>query len=264
MRYLLLFSLIFACSSFSDDLTVNFINVGKGDCILIQTPNNKNILIDGGLPLAGDDVVKYIKDRKISKIDIIVLTHPHIDHCGGLFDVIANFKIDKFYMPVNNCDLKNCNEVVNLSQAKGIPLKYIMARDSIFVDPALQIDIFAPNNEYYKDCNNSSIVLKLTFNKISFLFTADAEWISEYEMLKKKYDLKADVYKVPHHGTDELNKKFFKKVSPRYAVITNNDTLVCTTVLKELRKRNVAIFTTVSSSVIFTSNGKTINVKAIQ
>ncbi len=263
MRYLVLFSLFFACSSFSGDLTVNFIDVGKGDCILIQTPNNKNILIDGGLPIAGDEVVKYIKDRKISKIDMMILTHPHIDHCGGLFDVIANFKVDKFYMPVNNCDLKNCDEVINLSQSKGIPLKYIMAEDNIFVDRALQIDIFAPNNEYYKDCNNSSIVLKLTYNKVSFLLTGDAVWISQEEMVAKNFNLKADVLKVPHHGEDELYKKFLKKVSPKYAVISSGDTLLCTYTLKELRKKNISVFTTISNSIVFTSNGKTLNVKTI-
>ncbi len=201
-------------------LNVHFINVGQADCILITTPDNKTMLIDAGNNEDGDDVVKYIKSMGIDTIDVLIGTHPHEDHIGGMDNVIKSFDIKSFYMPRAANNTKTYEDVLDAAQSKG--LKIIAGRAGMNIDFSNSVNavILAPNSNTYKDLNNYSIVVKLTYKQNSFLFMGDAEKQSENEILDKGYNVSADVLKIGHHGSSSsTSENLLAAVSPEYAVI---------------------------------------------
>ena len=178
------------------NLQIHFIDVGQADSILIKQDNNY-MLIDGGNNEDGDMLVKYLKEQGVEKLDYIIATHPHEDHIGGLDDVLNEFDTDLVLMPdkitttktfedfllaiKNRQDTKNKNgENVTLKKVPKLEEKYNLGNAS-FV-------IYAPNSSSYDELNNYSIVIKLSFGNNAFLFTGDAEKLSEKEMLDKNYD----------------------------------------------------------------------------
>ncbi|QSZ27100.1 MBL fold metallo-hydrolase [Aceticella autotrophica] len=214
-------------TSVSGKLTVSFIDVGQGDSELIQTPSGKTMLIDAGIPEMGSKVADYIKNRGVSRIDVLVATHPHNDHIGGIPAVISNFDIGKFYIPKVTTNTKAFENVLIAAKNKGISINVAKAGVTLDLGSDIKAEMIAPNSLHYDKLNNYSAVIKITYKNTSFLFTGDAEGESEQEMLNKNYDLKADVLKVGHHGSRTASTlPFLKAVSPKYAVIScgkNND-----------------------------------------
>ncbi|KNF09965.1 ComE operon protein 3 [Gottschalkia purinilytica] len=210
-----------------DQLAVHFIDVGQADSILIQFPNGQTSLIDGGNRDDKDLVVNYIKEQGIKKIDYLIATHPHEDHIGGLPEVINTFEIGKIYMPKKSANTKIFERVVKSIKDKGLKATVAKGGIDIINDNDLKFKIIAPNSDNYSDTNEYSIVNKLEYKNISFLFTGDAEKESEEEMLNLGYNLSSDVLKVGHHGSrTSTSDKFLKAVNPKYGVISlgkNND-----------------------------------------
>jgi len=203
------------------DLTVSYIDVGQADSILIKSPNKKSILIDAGNNEDGDNVVSYLKEKGIKKIDVLIGTHAHEDHIGGMDEVIENFDVGKFYMPKVQTNTKTYEDVLNAAKQKSLTIISAAANLNIDLDKEIIINMFAPNSSTYEDLNNYSSVIKLTYKNNSFLFTGDAEIDSEKEMLNKGYSLKSDVLKIGHHGSNSsTSEEFLKAVSPTYAVIS--------------------------------------------
>jgi competence protein ComEC len=202
-------------------MKLHFISVGQADSILIQTPGGKNMLIDAGNNEDSKIIQDYLKAQKINKIDALIATHPHEDHIGAMDDVIKAFPIGIVYMPNVKSTTATYNDMINAIKAKKLTVNTPVAGKSIVLDPAIKIDILAPNSSKYEDLNNYSIVLKITYGKNSFLLTGDAEEISEREMIAKKYNLKADLLKVGHHGSKSSTiATFLSAVKPTYAVIS--------------------------------------------
>lgn len=214
-------------TSISGTLKVHFINVGQGDSEFIQTPSGKTMLIDAGTNEAGNSVVSYLKNLGISKIDILVGTHPHEDHIGGMDNVINNFDIGQFYMPKVTTTTKTFEDVLTAAKSKGLSIITAKAGITLDLGSDIKAEMLAPNSTKYDDLNNYSAVIKLTYGNTSFLFTGDASAQSEEEMLNKGYDLKANVLKVGHHGSSSATTlPFLQAVNPKYAVIScgkNND-----------------------------------------
>jgi competence protein ComEC len=245
-------------------LEVHFLDVGQADCILIKTPLQKVILIDSGKNSHENTVVSYIKSQGIDTIDAVVGTHPHEDHIGGLDAVINNFDIGKIFMPKVSHTTKTFEDVLNAVKNKGLKVTTAFAGTNIEVDTNLKVEMLSPNSETYDDMNNYSAVIKLSYNNTSFLFTGDAESISEQEMISKGYDLKADVLKVGHHGSaTSTTALFLNKVSPQYAIISvgkensygHPDNLI----LNRLKTFGVEVFRTdEAGTIIATSDGETI------
>ncbi|SFE01093.1 Metallo-beta-lactamase superfamily protein [Thermoanaerobacter thermohydrosulfuricus] len=168
--------------SVSGKLTVTYIDVGQGDSIFIQTPSGKTMLIDAGVPEIGSRVVDYIKSRGINKIDILIGTHPHADHIGGIPAVIENFQIGKFYMPKVTTTTKTFEDVLKAAKAKGLSINVAKAGVVLDLGNEVKAQMLAPNSTYYDDLNNYSAVIKITYGNTAFLFTGDAEKESEQEM----------------------------------------------------------------------------------
>ena len=207
-----------SASTFSGDtLRVNYIDVGQGDSIFIELPNKETMLIDAGEAYEADNVINYIKNLGISKIDYIVGTHPHTDHIGGLEEVINTFDVGSIYMPKATSTSKTYLDLLTTISDKGLKVKNAKSGVVVLDENDLKLEFIAPNSDSYSELNNYSAVLKLTYLDNTFLFMGDAETLSEDEVT---CDVDADVIKVGHHGSDSSSSlEFVKKASPEYAII---------------------------------------------
>ncbi|MGN1457057.1 MAG: ComEC/Rec2 family competence protein [Acutalibacteraceae bacterium] len=204
-------------SSNSGKLVSHYIDVGQGDSEFIELPDGTTMLIDAGTADYGETVVDYIKDLGYKKIDYLIGTHPHADHIGGMQKVVKSFDIGSVYMPKASTNTKTYENLLTEIKNKGLKIKTAKAGVSIISENDLKVDILAPNSSKYDELNNYSAVVKITYKNNKFLYTGDAEKLSEDEI---KADVSADVIKVGHHGsTSSSSKNFVKNVSPKYAVI---------------------------------------------
>ena len=205
-------------STFSGDtLRVNYIDVGQGDSIFIQLPNNETMLIDAGEAYEVDSVINYLNNSGIKKIDYVVGTHPHTDHIGGLENIVNTFDIGSIYMPRATSTSKTYEDLLTAISNKGLKVKTAKSGVVVLSEDNLKLEFIAPNSDSYSELNNYSAVLKLTYLDNTFLFMGDAETLSEDEVTS---DVDADVIKVGHHGSDSSSGiEFVKKVSPEYAII---------------------------------------------
>lgn len=206
-------------SPFSEPLKVSFIDVGQADCVIIQY-GNSTMIIDAGGNATATSLVSTIKKININKFDVVVGTHPHEDHIGGLDGVINNFDIGAIYMPKVSNSTKTFEDVLLAIKNKGLTVTAPIPGTNFNLGNDVQCTILAPNSNNYEDLNSYSVVIKMTYGNTSFVFTGDAENDSEKEILTKGYNLKADVLKIGHHGsTSSTSSEFLKAVSPKYAVI---------------------------------------------
>jgi len=246
-------------------LAVHFLDVGQADSILIQASSGVNVLIDGGNNADGPGIVSYLKSQGVSQLNAVIATHPHEDHIGGLDTVIKEFPVDQVYMPKAVTTTKTFEDF--LTAVSDSEAKVIQAKAGVVLDvPGLDGVFLAPVGDYYEDLNNYSAVLKFTFNNVSFLFMGDAESLSESEMLQAGYDVKADVLKVGHHGSNSsTSTEFLTRVSPKYAVISvgaNNDFgHPSASVLSRLSDAGVQVYRTDrDGTVVMRCDGETVTI----
>lgn len=245
-------------------LKVHYIDVGQGDSILIQTPNGKNMLIDAGTNESSNTVTSYLSNLGITQLDIIAGTHPHEDHIGGMDAVINMFKIGKVYMPKATATTKTFEDVITAINNKGLSITTPVPGTTVDLDSSVKLEILAPNEDAYEELNNYSIVFKLTYGSKSFLFTGDAEDVSEKEMLSKGYDLKADVLKVGHHGSSSsTSDAFLSAVNPQYAVISvgkdNDYGHPAVSTMDKLKAKGIAVYRTdENGTIVATCDGTSI------
>lgn len=205
----------------SEKLRVSYIYVGQGDSILIQIPNGKNILIDAGENDQGNKVVSYLRSQGVKRLDVTIWTHPHADHIGGADVVTSAFDIGQVVMPKVTSTTQTYRSLIEAINRKGLKITEAKAGLKLDLGPEVNAQLLAPNSTNYEEVNDYSAVLKLVYGQTSFLFTGDAQTVSEEEMIKKGYDLKADVLKVGHHGSHtSTSAAFLAKVQPKDAVIS--------------------------------------------
>ncbi|WP_129723588.1 ComEC/Rec2 family competence protein [Xylanivirga thermophila] len=203
----------------TDQLKVHFLNVGQAESILIQQGQHA-MLIDAGNLRSGRSIVEYMNKNGIYKLDYVIATHPHLDHIGGMPKVIQDMDIDKFIAPKVPHNSGTYKKVLTNLNRKGINVNKPIVGTSYALGDAT-FEVLAPNNDPYESLNDYSVVIKLNYKNTSFLFTGDAQWTSEQEMLKNGVNLNADVLKVGHHGSrTSTTTSFLKAVSPKYAVIS--------------------------------------------
>ena len=247
----------------SDNVRVHFLDVGQGDSIFIELTDGKSMLIDASTAEYCEGIADYIKDNGYSKIDYLVATHPHADHIGGMQDVVEQLEIGEIYMPKASSTTKTYKNLLKAIKAKGNKINTAKAGNTIYSDSSLGIDILAPNSDSYEEINDYSVVIKLVYGSKSFLFTGDAEKLSENEITA---DVSADVLKVGHHGSSTSSSdKFIKRVNPEYAVIScgegNSYGHPHKETIKTLNKYDVEIFRTdTMGTIIAQTDGESLEI----
>ncbi|NLB03321.1 MAG: MBL fold metallo-hydrolase, partial [Bacteroidales bacterium] len=193
-------------------------------------------------------------------------THPHEDHIGGMTVVFRAFKIERVYMPKVTRNTKAYEDLLKCIQAEGLKIKTASVGVDIINSEGLRAGIIAPGSAAYESTNDYSAVLQLTFGKVSFLLTGDAEKQSEQEMLANGTSLRADVLKAGHHGSyTSTSPPFLSAVKPEYAVIScgagNDYGYPHAVTLQNLR--GVQLFRTdLNGNVVFTTDGEDLQVSA--
>ena len=200
------------------ELKIHFLDVGQGDSIFIELPNSQTMLIDGAEAKEKDNIINYIKKCGYSNIDYLLATHPHADHIGSLKYVVETFNIGSVYMPKALSTSKTYENFLKSIEKKNLKIKNAKAGIIILETEQLKIEFLSPMKESYQNINNYSAVIKMTYNEKIFLFMGDAEKEIEDEL---QSDVKSNVIKVGHHGSDTSSSiNFVKKVKPDYAVIS--------------------------------------------
>ncbi|MFJ7185956.1 MBL fold metallo-hydrolase [Lysinibacillus xylanilyticus] len=200
------------------EMRVHFIDVGQGDSIFIESPNGKTMLVDGGVKGAGQNVVSYLKELGVKKLDIVVATHPDADHIGGLIPVLNSIDIGQFYDSGKVHTSQTFEEMLTLIDTKNIPYNVPKTGDNIAFDDDINVKVLNAN-ENATDNNDASIVLKIAYGNVSFLLTADAGVSLEKEMMQD--DVKATILKAGHHGSNTSSSaEFIQAVHPEVTILS--------------------------------------------
>ncbi|RQD72739.1 MAG: DNA internalization-related competence protein ComEC/Rec2, partial [Candidatus Syntrophonatronum acetioxidans] len=254
-------------------MTVIFLDVGQGDSIFINTSSGQKILLDaGGRPLfhqQGDYdyvndyvgervVVPFLRHQGVKELDLVILSHPHEDHYGGLLSVIDHFPVKVMAAPPVERDVPLFRELMSLVEEKEIPLLYLGAGDRLKIGGDYLMDFYNPPATLFQgtssDINENSLVFKLTRGDISFLFTGDAEGRAESYMLDSGYPLKSQVLKVGHHGSNtSTGESFLEAVEPTISIIQvgqNTYGHPSPQTLERLKKKGVRVYRTDENGAI--------------
>ncbi len=252
-------------------LEAHFIDVGQGDSILVIAPNRKTILIDAGDRKESQTVLSYLGKQLIDKIDIVISTHPHADHIGGLIGILdkitVGLVIDSGYPHTS----KTYEDYLTRIEQKDIPFTLARSGDVIDLDPSVSIRILHPGKgkkiESYAKANNASIVIEMVHGQVGFLFTGDAEKEAESEILECSDFSGIQILKVGHHGSrSSSSDQFLQVANPSVAVIMcgagNPYGHPHQETLDTLKRRNMDIFRTdLHGDIVIRSDGQTYTVE---
>jgi competence protein ComEC len=207
-------------------LTVHFFDVGQGDAIFIETDSDKQLLIDGGPDKTILEKLNEVMPTYDRKIDLIILTHPDADHLAGLVSVLEYFEIGHIITSGLKKDTAIYQKWQELIQEKNIPLSLAQSGQKIILANNVTLEIFWPEQSliknFSKKANNVSVVSKLAYEEIDFLFSGDIEKkVENYLVNNLETKLEADILKIPHHGSKTSSiDDFLRAVDPEVAVIS--------------------------------------------
>lgn len=241
-------------------LDIYYMDVGEADSTLIRY-KDINVLIDGGNTVDGKRLVTYYKSLGVDHFDIVFGTHAHEDHIGGFNFLLRKFPIERFIMPDVPAEWKSYSNMIDALNEKKITLEDPTIDQEIDLGE-LHFEILWVSHDK-EDHNYNSMIIKMTYLDTTYLFTGDATNESEAEILEK--DLKSDVLKVAHHGSNHSSSaNFLTKVSPKYAIISvgkdNDYGFPKQVTLDKLERLGATIYRTdINHTIRLESDGKNIN-----
>ncbi|MCQ2958128.1 MAG: ComEC/Rec2 family competence protein, partial [Candidatus Gastranaerophilales bacterium] len=253
-----------------EDLTLTFLNVGEGDSIFIQTPNNKKILVDAGR-LQGKTrtsgasvVVPYLKYNGITDIDIMLLTHPDTDHIGGSVDVLNNIKVNKIITNGESAKNKTYLKLQNYIKKNNIEEVKITKLQEISPDENLSIVAFTPPDTNKKSQNDTSIILLIKYKDFDAILMGDNE-TNSYKLLKENLHPtgEIEVFKVGHHGSkNAVDEKMAELISPEVSVFSVGENSYGHPSEKalDLLKKSRIYRTDINNTIKIKTNGKTFDI----
>lgn len=197
-------------------LKVSFIDVGQGDSILIQTPDGKNGLIDGGEEES--QALAYLHGHGVTVLDVVIATHPHSDHIGGLIQILKTISTANI---VSNGQKNNTGAYeAFLDAALASNAKYYEAKRGDFIPlGGMVLTVLSPNSLDAPDLNQNSLVLKLQYGNAVFLFMGDANQDTDRDLITTGLNLQANILKIGHHASDtSTSPEFLAAVHPQIAV----------------------------------------------
>lgn len=212
---------------FPQKLRIFFIDVGQGDSTLIITPDKKTVLIDGGgsdsFDVGEKVLLPYLLDRRILKIDYVLISHFDTDHCGGILTIMEKVKVKNIIISEQAEHSENYERFKKLMIHKKIRLIEVKKGDKIKIGRYSEFKILFPTSRLLSEnpLNNNSIVTQFNYNNFKMLFTGDIEKLAEQQILKtEKAEIRADILKVAHHGSKTSSiPEFIKAVRPKIALI---------------------------------------------
>ena len=206
-------------------LQVYYFDVGQADSELICLATGEHILIDAGTSSTQEELVRQLRSLGAETLDLVVATHPHADHIGGMAAVLEALTVEQIVMPVTSDSstptTQTYEALLDAIGEEGLTVTPAQAGEEIWNGGGASLQVLAPNAQSYGDLNDYSVVLRLVYGADSFLFTGDAEETSEEEMLSRGWTLNATVLKCGHHGSEtSTSQPFLDAVRPQYAVIS--------------------------------------------
>jgi len=209
-----------------------FLDVGQGDSILLKSPAGRFYLIDTGPPskkrsVARDKIIPYFRSQGISKIDAIIISHPHADHYGNAEDILKEFPVKEFWTTscAQSVEDSHWKAVLKTAREKGVEIKNLrkglnLKEELLLSKTEWNLTVLYPDSlKCEKNQNNNSIVLKIQGLKQTLLLTGDLEKQGERELLL--LDIKSDVIKLGHHGSKTSStREFLEKTAPNFAIIS--------------------------------------------
>lgn len=246
------------------ELDAVFLNVGQADATLILC-DGAAMLIDGGTKDASQYLYSAIKKLNIERIDYVIATHPDSDHIGGLPAALEAAEVGVLYSPTWYSEDTAFLTLKKKATEKNLPLTFPIPGESIMLGGAT-ITFLAPLRQYGAN-NNLSIVLRIDYGDTSMLFTGDAEFESETDMLSEGVKLSADLLHVGHHGSNtSTSLQFLDAVHPTIGIISvgmgNTYGLPTAETLQALDKIGASIFRTdLHGLIIAHSDGKAISIE---
>lgn len=246
---------------------VQYIDVGQGDCALIQCDGHY-MLIDGGDSSQSSKIFSILKKNGIDTLDVIIATHPDSDHIGGLSGALNYSKVKKAYCSVKEHDTKQFNSFKKYLNKQNVDITIPKVGSNIKLGSAT-VTFLGPV-EITDDTNNSSIVVKIKYGDNSFLFMGDAEEDEEKALINEWGSIECDVLKVAHHGSSSsCSGEFLKKVMPKYAIISvgknNSYSHPTQETLDKLKNIDAVIYRTdLQGDITVSSNGKKLSFATVK
>lgn len=210
----------------SAEAQVYFIDVGQGDSELIRLKDSGiDILIDAGTRSTKQELADYLKELGVDDIDILIGTHPHEDHIGGMAKIIEEFPIGTLYLPETSDEMtpttKTYESLLDAAESKNVTVRTAAAGDVLLEQGNTSFKVLSPSHTDYDNLNDYSIVTRLKVGDTAFLFQGDAETPVEEEILDSGADVSCDVIKLGHHGSSTSSSRaYLEAANPSAAVIS--------------------------------------------
>lgn len=260
-------------------LKITFVDVGQGDCAVIQLPNGKVWVVDGG-GIKGSDwdigryvVAPYLWEEGIHKVDKLFLTHPHHDHYKGLGFLAEKFSPKILFVNGDTAPIAEIDEwqgfLKRIAESK-VTMQTVTRLTKPIEEEDVKMEFFAPGPEGpwgHFDTNDNSAVMKLKYKNFAALLPGDLMEAGESVVMESKFDLKSDLLKLGHHGSNtSTTEKFLDQVDPKYAVISvgayNTYGLPSSELIQRLQKRGIKVYRTdTQGAIMFETDGEKIDVK---
>lgn len=264
---ILLFAYLFVSDSSRNEIlddtpveTYFYSTKNDADCILI-TQGNKHILIDTGEEIDAQGIVKFLRDKEVSKIDYIVLTHSDKDHIGGFETIAENFEIGSVIKPYYANSNEAMENIDSILQAKDIASMSLLHKRSFSVG-RMSMVIYPPLEKRYSNDNNYSIAVMIIHKDVKMLFAGDAVKKRLDELLQINWPKDIQLLKIPHHGRQAENSaQFIEKINPRFAVVTSNNADL--EIKNACAKTDTELFYTLDKNLKFISDGKSLKLEEV-
>jgi competence protein ComEC len=266
---------------FQKDLRLTFIDVGHGDSILIEFPKGEKMLMDGGglhedrFDIGKRVIAPLLWKKKIRRIDTLALTHPDPDHLKGLIFIASQFSIGRFWDNGYQTESESYLQLKKILGERKIKTQSLDEEIPPQMINGVEISVLNPSAwkttqrkvRNLRDLNNSSLVMKFRFGDISVLLAGDIEKEAEERILRKDYPLRADILKIPHHGSSSSSSPLFlERVKPTYAILSVGERNIGRLPHPEVLKRHLQLGSKIlrtdkHGAIVITTDGEKIEVK---